>query len=187
LIKSNQEMTRLDRFIQSWRINVTKRYIPRAARVLDIGCADGALFRLLSYLSDGVGIDPEVTPQHLPNAQLVRGLFPADLPDDRPFDAITMLAVLEHIQPALQPQLAQDCFDHLRPRGRLIITVPSPATDHVLSVLKALKLIHGISLEQHYGYDVGQTPRLFGSAGFHMIRSSKFQLGFNNLFVFERP
>jgi 2-polyprenyl-3-methyl-5-hydroxy-6-metoxy-1,4-benzoquinol methylase len=180
-------MTRLDRFIQSWRINIAKRYIPRAGRVLDIGCADGTLFRQLNYLSDGIGIDPEVTPQQLPNAQLVRGLFPADLPDDRPFDAITMLAVLEHIPHALQPPLAQDCFDHLHPRGRLIITVPSPATDHVLRVLQALRLIHGMLLEQHYGYDVGQTPGLFGSAGFHMMRSSKFQLGFNNLFVFERP
>jgi SAM-dependent methyltransferase len=180
-------MTWLDRFIQNWRIRKAKRFIPRGGRVLDVGCADGALFRLLKHLSNGVGIDPDITPQQLPNAQLIRGFFPADLPDNRPFDAITMLAVLEHIPAPMQTQLAQNCYRVLRSKGRLIITVPSPATDKVLEMLQSLRLIHGMSLEQHYGYDVAQTPGLFTSSGFHMIRSRKFQFGFNNLFVFEKP
>jgi 2-polyprenyl-3-methyl-5-hydroxy-6-metoxy-1,4-benzoquinol methylase len=163
------------------------RYLPKQSRVLDIGCADGALFRILPYLRNGVGIDPEVSAVPTGNAQLIRGMFPQNLPDNGPFDAITMLAVLEHIPKESQPILAQHCCRYLRSRGRLIITVPSPQTDYVLSVLRTLRLIHGMSLEQHYGYDVKLTPDLFEPAGFKLLVARKFQLGLNNLFVFEKP
>ncbi|HSU30973.1 MAG TPA: methyltransferase domain-containing protein [Bryobacteraceae bacterium] len=180
-------MTWIDRFVQTRRIKMAARYLPKHPRVLDVGCADGALFRVLPFLRDGVGIDPEMSPVSTGNAQLIRGMFPQDLPHDGPFDAITMLAVLEHIPKERQPILAHDCFRYLRSSGRLIITVPSPQTDYILNVLRALRLIDGMSLEQHYGYDVNLTPQLFESAGFKLLVARKFQLGLNNLFVFEKP
>ena len=36
-----------DSVLQSWRIRKAAPYIPRRAHVLDIGCSDGALFRVL--------------------------------------------------------------------------------------------------------------------------------------------
>lgn len=181
-------MTWLDRLIQSWRIRKASKYIFETARVLDIGCADGHLFRACRYLQGGIGIDPDL-PSNIPlqNALLVSGFFPQDLPDRRGFDVITMLAVLEHIPPTGQRPLARECFDVLKPGGTLVITVPSPLTDTVLEVLKRLRLIDGMNLEEHYGYDVRLTPRLFCEAGFELLRSERFQLGLNNLFVFARP
>ncbi|HEX8813368.1 MAG TPA: class I SAM-dependent methyltransferase [Terracidiphilus sp.] len=178
----------MDRFIQRYRIGQTKPFIQKSSRVLDIGCADGALFRCLPYLQDGVGIDPDVDGRtSLPNAKLFRGFFPDALPDNGPFDVITLLAVLEHLPSEAQVALARNCFMHLAPGGLMIITVPSPAVDKILDVLIALKLVDGMHTEEHYGFDVTQTPALFESAGFRVRRQKKFQLGLNNLFVFEKP
>jgi 2-polyprenyl-3-methyl-5-hydroxy-6-metoxy-1,4-benzoquinol methylase len=180
-------MTRLDRYLQRYRIRRAGRFIAKSARVLDIGCADGALFAVLSHLSGGVGIDPDLTAiVRLPNAQLYPGYFPADLPESEPFDAITMLAVLEHVPEDQQITLAANCFRFLRERGRVIITVPSPLVDRILVVLRSVGLVHAETLHQHYGFDVRRTPQIFGSQGFSLLHSSRFQLGLNNLFVFEK-
>jgi hypothetical protein len=117
---------------------------------------------------------------------LIAGRFPEDLPDPRPFDAITMLAVLEHVKPEQQSQLAKHCARFLKPEGCLIITVPSPKVDRILSLLKLLRLINGMSLEQHYGFDASQTPSIFAVDGLTLVKSAKFQLGLNNLFVFKK-
>jgi hypothetical protein len=51
-----------DRLLQFWRFSKVHPYIPRGARVLDIGCADGALFRLIeNKIHEGVGLDPALT------------------------------------------------------------------------------------------------------------------------------
>jgi len=97
-----------------------------------------------------------------------------------------MLAVLEHFPPAQYGELRRGCVKFLKPGGRLIITVPSPAVDHILSMLKFLRLIDGMSLEEHHGYDVNQTPAIFPAEDFRLLKRATFQLGLNNLFVFER-
>ena len=183
-------MKRVDVILQNWRIDKAASWIPPQARLLDVGCADGALFhRLRSLLgTGGVGIDhdlPETRILH--DATLYPGDFPHDLPDDvGMFDAITMLAVLEHVPSAEQPSLGAACAKHLRPGGRLILSVPSALVDPILDVMKAVRLIDGMSLEEHHGFDVNATPAVFSSAGFRLLRRERFQLGLNNLFVFER-
>ena len=103
------------------------------------------------------------------------------------FDAITMLAVLEHVPTDAQAGLAQACAIHLRPGGQLIITVPSPAVDRILEVLMALRLVHGMSVEQHYGFDTESVPAIFSGHGLGLTVHRRFQCGLNNLFVFRRP
>ena len=183
-------MTFLDRFLQDWRIRQARPHIRFGDRVLDLGSADGVLFDQLRDCGPGsLGIDP-ILPSTTRTRQgfaLVRGFFPQDVPADAgTFDAIVMLAVLEHF-PATQHQtLADGCARLLKPGGRLIITVPSPAVDLILELLLKLHLVHGMSFEQHHGYDVGDTPRLFAAPRFKLLARSSFQLGLNHLFVFER-
>jgi 2-polyprenyl-3-methyl-5-hydroxy-6-metoxy-1,4-benzoquinol methylase len=181
-------MKPLDRFLQRRRIGKTRPYINSGARVLDIGCADGELFRQFPEIGEGIGIDPDLPPMTsaIPNAVLIGGSFPEALPDQRPFDLITLLAVVEHIPARQLAQLAGDCAKHLKPGGRLIITVPSPHVDVILSVLRFLRLIHGMSLEQHHGFDPSAVPGIFTAGGLHLEVKHKFQLGLNNLFVFRR-
>jgi SAM-dependent methyltransferase len=182
-------VTWLDRFLQRWRIAKARPYVTAGARVLDLGCADGALFRQLApRIGEGVGIDPELECSvPMGPHRLIAGWFPKDLPDDRPFDVITLLAVLEHVPLDRQPQLAEDCARLLKPGGHLVVTVPSPLVDRILGVLKFLRLIHGMSLEQHYGFDVRQTPTLFTGKGLKLVKARRFQLGLNRLYVFRKP
>jgi 2-polyprenyl-3-methyl-5-hydroxy-6-metoxy-1,4-benzoquinol methylase len=181
-------MKTFDRFLQRWRIAKVRPYVASGARVLDLGCADGALYRQLqSTVGEVIGIDPGLAGSvQSGRCRLIAGRFPQDLPDSEPFDAITMLAVLEHIPPDEQTRLALDCARHLKPGGYVIITVPNPIVDRILSVLKFLRIIDGMSLEEHYGFEPRLVPGLFGVAGMRLVKTSLFQLGCNNLFVFQR-
>jgi SAM-dependent methyltransferase len=181
-------MKMIDRLLQRWRISKARPYVPAGARVLDIGCADGELFRQIPAVAEGVGVDPDL-PQETaagPRTVLLKGLFPHVLPDQQPFDVITMLAVLEHVPPECQRTLALDCARHLKPGGYLVITVPSPCVDCILAVLQFCRLIHGMALEQHYGYDPSRTGALFAVGGLELVHARRFQLGLNNLFVFRK-
>jgi SAM-dependent methyltransferase len=142
--------------------------------------------RWAGVISQGYGVDPilEQKQEH-PGYVLYPGHFPDALPSVR-CDVITMLAVLEHIPRERQPALVESCHEMLNPGGRVIITVPSPRVDDILRILSALRLIDGMSIDEHYGFDVEDTPALFAPPRFRLLARQSFQFGLNNLFVFER-
>jgi SAM-dependent methyltransferase len=181
-------MKRVDRLLQQWRIAVAGRHIPAGSRVLDIGCFDGALFhRLGQQISTGVGIDPALSqPIDDDRFQFISGRFPGDLPETEPFDVATMLAVLEHFPAEDLGPLVLACADRIKPRGHLIITVPAPIVDPLLGCLQSLRVIDGMCVEEHRGFNPSTTPTLFGGKNFSLHRAKRFQLGLNHLFVFER-
>ncbi len=181
-------MKTLDRILQRLRIAKVRRYIPKGARVLDVGCADGALFRQLkSRIGEGVGIDPDLERSvDMDHCKLITGWFPQDLPEARPFDVITMLAVLEHVPPEQQPPAAMECARLLKPGGYLLITVPSPMVDPILRLLRFTRLVDATSLEQHYGFEPHCVPSVFSVGKMELVKPRKFQLGFNNLYVFQK-
>jgi hypothetical protein len=43
-----------------------------------------------------------------------------------------------------------------------------------------------MSLDEHYGFDPGRTEAVFAPPAFRLAARRRFQLGLNNLFVFER-
>jgi SAM-dependent methyltransferase len=166
-------------------------YIPAGARVLDIGCCDGALFRLLDgAISGGVGVDPDAPTSADDRFRFVKGFYPDDYEHDgEAFDVIVGLAVLEHLTPEKQNAMAAACFRHLRPKGRLVMTVPSRVVDPILHIVQRLGLSDPdtMHLEEHYGFHAADTAPLFERAGFTLTVRRHFELFLNNLFVFTKP
>jgi len=180
----------LDRFIRDRRLRQVARLVPDGARVLDVGCHDGALFhRLGDRLGAGLGLDPALEQPVAATGYLLRpGRFPADAPQEpSTFDAVTMVAVLEHLSTDEQRAAASAAFGLLRPLGVVLLTVPSPRVDRLLDGLIRLRLLHGMDAEAHHGFDPDQVVPVFEGAGFRLTLHRRFQLGLNNLFAFERP
>lgn len=182
-------MTPLDRLLQRWRISKALPHISPGGSLLDIGCGDGELLRRAApRISTGLGLDPDLPkPRHEATVRLQPGRFPDDLPPDARFDTLTFLAVLEHIPADQLVPLAETCASILNPAGRVVITVPHPAVDTILAALLKLRLIDGMHLEQHHGFDPALVLPAFRRAGFHLLLHRRFQLGLNNLFVFQKP
>ena len=181
-------MAFFDRLGRDIRISKARRFIRRNDSILDIGCADGALFhKLKGVIKPSYGLDPVLTEKvTTPDYTLAPGSFPEAVPEGMRFDVITMLAVLEHLPEEAQQTLADLSYKMLNEKGRVIITVPSPKVDHILEVMMKLHLMSDESLDEHHGFDYRETENLFDKSRFSMIHKSKFELGLNNLYVFER-
>ena len=101
------------------------------------------------------------------------------------FDCITMLAVLEHIID--KAQIVRECFRVLSPGGRVVLTVPHPRVDTILDILRGLKIIGGMSTEEHHEFYIDETPKIFERQGFRLLKAQPFQFGLNRLYVFQKP
>lgn len=180
-------MKALDRKLRRLREDQALQFVRDGDRLLDVGCFDRALLdRALPRVARAVGIDPLVAPARDGKVELVRGLFPGEPRfADGSFDCITCLAVLEHVQDP--GALARECARLLAPGGRVALTVPSPIVDRILDVLILLRLADGMSAEEHHGFDAGRTPEFFRGAGLELAVRRRFELGLNQLFVFEKP
>jgi 2-polyprenyl-3-methyl-5-hydroxy-6-metoxy-1,4-benzoquinol methylase len=180
-------MKSLDRFIQRRRFAHASRYIGTGVRLLDVGTSDGALSEWLGpRVKSGVGVDPKPQGSRKGDNYVVleRSLPGLDL--DQAFDVVTLLAVIEHIPRSDQMALAEECAAVLVPGGRLVATTPAQAADRVLDALRALRLIDGMELDEHYGFAPQEVPALFEDVGLRLLHQSRFELGLNHLFVFEK-
>ena len=176
-----------DVILQRWRIRMAARHLPQGAHVLDIGCSDGLLFSVLNgRIASGVGVDDDSVPKDYGGFRFIRGRAPDDLPSGETFDAITMLAVLEHIPTDGQRSLAEDCWALLKDNGQVICTVPSPKVDTLIHLGKRLRILDGMQEDEHYGFEPSHTVQLFVDRGFTLLRARRFQFGLNNLFVFDK-
>jgi SAM-dependent methyltransferase len=154
--------------------------------VLDIGCHQGEFLRRLGdRIGPSLGLDPLAVPEENPRFRLLAEPFREPLPlADASFDAVVLLATLEHIRD--KEPLARECCRLLRDGGRVIITVPSSRVDRLVDLLVRLRLADGMSLDEHHGFDPTTTPDLMARHGFSLEHWGRFQCGLNHLFVFNK-
>ena len=181
-------MNSADRAIQRWRFSVAAPSIPADSRILDIGAHHGDLFEYLGdRIAPSVGIDDEIASDTSAGRhELLAGRFPDRMPDGV-FDAATLLAVVEHLDEALLDRCATGLLSVLRPRGVVVVTMPSPRADGLLCLMCRARLIEGMDLDAHHGVTTDAVVTSWCGAGMILRTRRRFEMGCNNLLVFAVP
>lgn len=177
-------MKKIDYWLQAERMRQAQKYLV-GTTLLDIGCHLGALFEKTQMTGDGIDLILQ-RPLKTRRYTLWPGRFPHDFQLDKKYDNICLLAVLEHIpleEVALYPQLLHR---YLNPKGRVVVTVPMPVVDVILKVLLWGKLIDGMEVNQHQKFDRSLIVHYFTTHGYQLIHAKRFELGLNQLYVFEK-
>src|SRR4029079_7249549 len=98
-----------------------ERVALRGRRVLDIGCANGALLEYFGPTWDRYGIEPSAEAGALAESRGVRVLAPTieQLPTQERFDLILAIDVVEHIPDPVP--FFERVGRHLRPGGAFVL------------------------------------------------------------------
>ncbi len=156
----------------------------RRGRVLDIGCGSSPYFLAHTFFKEKFAVDqmrPSADYSDIKWHTLDLNLS-ASLPfDDQYFSVVTMLAVLEHLDPERLILLLKDIYRVLRPGGILIITTPAAWSDSILRRLARIGLVSTEEIDEHvYAYTLPLIGWYFGIAGFPM---SKVKFGYFEFFL----
>lgn len=188
----------LENFLSKIRAKIANRKIPeklRSGRILDIGCGKIPFFLLSTRFKERYGIDYAIenatAPRYegitLKNMDLSLRKIPFE--DDH-FDAVTMLAVFEHIEPRLLVQTISEVRRVLKPGGRFILTTPCPWTDKLLRVMAKIRLVSQKEIEEHKGaYGNKAIRQTLEAAGFERdkIKLGYFEFFLNNWAYADKP
>ncbi|MBN1796195.1 MAG: class I SAM-dependent methyltransferase [Sedimentisphaerales bacterium] len=162
-------------------------------KVLDIGCGNYPRFLKDIDFTEKFGIEQNVNNKALEFAEKhgIR-LIEHNIEEETPlpfksdfFDAVTMLAVFEHIHPQLIVYLLSEIKRVLKSGGVFVLTTPAFWTDKLLRTLASIKLISAEEINDHKGtYSRSDVRGYLQKAGFNksMINAGFFEL-FMNMWV----
>lgn len=165
----------LESYLAKNRASQANRLIPaglRDGRILDIGCGS------YPYFLSHTNFQSKFAIENLPKSGLINDITwyslnlneTSVLPfEDHFFSAITLLAVIEHLDPSNLVQLFIECHRVLKPDGLLILTTPAAWSDHLLRFMAKLSLVSKEEIDEHvFAYTLPLIGWYFGKAGFHM-------------------
>ena len=159
------------------RAHQANRLIPqnlRQGRILDIGCGSYPYFLSHTSFKEKFALE-----QHPPPASL-NGIewYILDLNaynnlvmpfTDCYFNAVTLLAVIEHLNPNSLVALFKEIHRILAPGGIVILTTPAAWSDGLLKVLSKIRMVSKEEIDEHvYAYTLPLIGWYFGKAGFEM-------------------
>jgi 2-polyprenyl-3-methyl-5-hydroxy-6-metoxy-1,4-benzoquinol methylase len=179
----------LSRYLKKKRLQMILPFIPTAARILDIGCDNGALLEHLPAFECYLGLDSRETviTRNREHYKQTNVSFACVNFDDfawpgPPFNLVVMTAVLEHLQgidPALERLQAL-----VAENGLLLITTPCPLSRFVLHAGAAVGLFARDSLSEHKNYfrksDFQHLPE------WKLDLYKRFEFGLNQLLVLRK-
>jgi SAM-dependent methyltransferase len=164
------------------------RLIPsalRGGRILDVGCGSYPYFLSHTSFKEKLAVErqqPVGAPEGIRWFELDLNATP-ELPfPDGHLDVVTMLAVVEHLDPASLELLFADIRRVLRPGGRLVVTTPASWSDGLLKLMARLRLVSAEEIDEHvFAYTQPLLGWYFGRAGFarDRVRFGYFEGGLN--------
>ncbi len=187
-----QRATRGKGLLESWlarmRARQANRLIPahlREGRILDIGCGSYPYFLTHTYFSEKFAVD-QMTPK-FPHHDIEWFTLNLDskptLPfDDEFFSVVSMLAVVEHLDPSKLVVLLNEVSRTLIPNGTLVITTPAVWSNQLLKLMAKINLVSAEEIEDHvFLYTLPLLGWYFGKSGFDMqkIRFGYFEFLLN--------
>lgn len=178
------------------RMRLADRLIPashRHGRVLDVGCGNYPLFLRNTRFREKFGVDrlqsaPEWCSPDLQGIHLIRHDVEerGELPFSSDFfEAVTMLAVLEHLDPGMVARITGEVHRVLTRGGILVVTTPAWWTDRLLRIMARTRLVSREEIDEHKDrYDHPRIVEILRSAGFPEggIRFGYFEI-YANLWI----
>jgi SAM-dependent methyltransferase len=181
--KSNPHYTRGKGLLEPWlakmRAQRANRLIPtelRVGRILDIGCGSFPYFLSHTVFQQKFAVD------QLPPNELGRRLdiqwhtldlnSTPKLPFENDFfNAVTLLAVVEHLNPNSMAALFTETYRVLQPGGVVIMTTPAAWSDGLLRTMARIGLVSAEEIHEHvFAYTLPLLGWYFGRAGFEMTK-----------------
>ncbi len=170
----------LEPLLARLRTQRANRLIPaelRAGRILDIGCGSYPYFLAHTAFKEKFAVDQLPMPAETATRNRIE-FFELNLnqapklpfePDY--FDAVSLLAVVEHLNPDSMAVLFQECRRVLRKGGIVVLTTPAAWSDGILHTMAHLNLVSAEEIHEHaFAYTMPLIGWHFGQAGFQMTR-----------------
>lgn len=171
----------LEPLLADFRAQRANRLIPthlRIGRILDIGCGTYPYFLAHTSFQEKFAIDQLPLPKHTADELRIES-FTLDLEqkpklpfEDNFFEVVTLLAVVEHLDPALMALLFKEIYRVLQPKGMVILTTPAAWSDGLLKFMARINLVSAEEIHEHaYAYTLPLLGWYFGQAGFEMTKT----------------
>jgi SAM-dependent methyltransferase len=149
----------------------------RAGRILDIGCGSFPYFLAHTAFKEKFAVDQLPMPKETAVKNQIE-FFTLNLNEEPHlpfendyFNAVTLLAVVEHLNPDSMALLFKESRRVLRPGGMVILTTPAAWSDGILKFMADINLVSAEEIHEHaYAYTLPLLGWHFGQAGFEMGR-----------------
>ena len=171
----------LEPMLADQRAQRANKLIPtnlRNGRILDIGCGSFPYFLAHTAFAEKFAIDQIPLPEQTASELKIES-FTLDLEveprlpfENDYFESVTLLAVVEHLDPTLMAKLFKEIYRVLKPEGMVILTTPAAWSDGLLKFMAQVGLVSAEEIHEHaYAYTLPLLGWYFGQAGFEMTKT----------------
>ena len=187
--QSNAKFTRgkglLEPLLARLRTQRANQLIPselRQGRILDIGCGSYPYFLAHTAFQEKFAVDQLPMPKETADRNRIE-FFELNLNEEPKlpfeagyFEAVTLLAVVEHLDPESMAALFKEAHRVLKPGGMVVLSTPAAWSDGLLRLMARLNLVSAEEIHEHaFAYTLPLIGWHFGQAGFEM---RKVQFGY---------